>query len=121
MAKRQSKNVMDKLKKMQAKLEEKGGELPWMMTCDADVWLELTVSIPSIQEHSDAGPKESWSCYRCDAWVESKEELMNLEVPFWAMEAFIGAIIDKGSEGDEIDMLYMRTIGDQGRNMAQFK
>lgn len=113
-----------KIEKMKTAAEKADrGDMPWMMTVEPDVYHELTISVPSITEHHDAGPKENWSCFRVDGWLAGSEEVEEIEVPFWAMSPFILMVDDKSDEivKGELDLMFMRTKASSGLNLAAFR
>ena len=119
MVRKPKKSMEDKLNELKSALV---GDMPWMADCDAEVEHELEVEVDSISEHHDAGPDGDWSCFRVNVKI-GKDEQTEIEVPFWAMSPFLLCVIDRTEhvENGWLDLTYVRTIGDKGRNQAQFE
>lgn len=107
---------MTKSKKRDLDGLEPTGDLPYLLTLEADEKHTITVELDDFGKHKDGGPKEKWSCYRCT--IDGNE---NTEVPFYMMEPFYDAIKDAYKAGDdEIELIYKRKIkGD--KNIATFQ
>lgn len=109
MAKKSNKRDLDDI-------EPDGGDLPYLLTLDADEKHEITVDLSTMEKEKNGGPDGEWSCYRIT--IDKHEES---EVPFYMMKAFKECIADSYSEGeDEVELIYKRKVkGD--KNIATFQ
>ncbi len=117
-----AKKLSDWERRLNELKESAKGTMPWMATCDLDKWYDIEVKASTIAEEHDAGPDEKWSCYRCEArHPESDGAWIQMEVPFWAMEGFLNAVLESVGKEGEAYFEYKRTLGNKGLNEAEFQ
>lgn len=91
-----------------------------MVACEEDKWLELTIECKTLDEIDNAGPKEKWNAYICDATFDG-EDVEDLEIPFWAMKPFWDLYVEAGKpKKGQLELTYlMSKKGD--KRIARFR
>jgi len=100
--------------------------LPWMASCEENVWIDVTFDLDTMTEVHDAGPNDNWNAYllgMTEVLDKDGDEVVEdgtYEVPFWAMLAFFDRVARGKKKTGQVTLSYRRKSRD-GKNFGEFK
>jgi len=100
--------------------EELAGDLPWFVEVKESTWTSFDVRPATVETAKDGGPDKEWSCIRVEIETDAEDGYYVEEVPFWAMNEFLEALLEADDDEENVSMTFKR-VKKGGQNKAYFQ